>query len=284
MEEGDTKEGRFVAALAEQGHDPDSRRRLAFVLEYDGTRYKGFQWQSNAPSVQGEVEKAIRSFTGETTRVRAASRTDAGVHARGQVVDFLTQAGYAIGTFTNALNWYLPPDIRVRGTWEAPLSFNSRREAVSRVYRYTLFNAKWPPAILRQVCHWVRSPLDVARMTEAGGWLPGTRDVPPFTWSLPPGRSPVRCVKRWDVWRGEGLVQIEAEGNGFLPHQVRRTNGLLVEVGLGKLGTDVIKGIIYGTIRELRCWPSVPARGLCLMSVRYAKVLCPEGKGYEAEA
>ena len=116
----------------EAGHS-DGRRRLALILEYDGTRYKGFQWQSQAPSIQGEVEAAIRSFTGESTRVRGASRTDSGVHATGQVVDFLSGSTHTTQTFVNALNWYLPPDIRVRGAWDTSLGFNSRKDAVSRV-------------------------------------------------------------------------------------------------------------------------------------------------------
>ena len=246
----------------------DGRRRLALVLEYDGTRYKGFQWQSQAPSIQGEVEAAICSFTGESSRIRGASRTDAGVHATGQVVDFLSGSFHTTQTFVNALNWYLPPDIRVRGAWDTSLGFNSRKDAVSRVYRYTLLNPGRPSALMRNYWALVSSPLDVAKMAEAAGYLVGTHDFSALT-SLPLGRSPVRKVARWDVWREGELIFMEAEANGFLPHLVRRTNGLLTKIGSGSLPVGVIKEIIDGTLKEPKQCPALPAKGLCLMRVNY---------------
>jgi tRNA pseudouridine38-40 synthase len=260
-------------------------RRLALVLEYDGSRYKGFQWQTGVPSIQGEVERAIKALTGETTRVGGASRTDAGAHSRGQVVDFLTQAPYAVETFTKALNRYLPRDIRVRGACDVPPDFNSRRDATGRVYRYTLLNSKWPSALLRDFSHWVAAPLDVSRMKEAAGHLPGIRDLAAFTVPLPPEKSAVRRIERWDVWCEGELVLIEAEANSFLPHQVRRTNGILVEIGLGRLPSGVIKAIMDGTIKGLNHSPSLPAKGLCLMSVNYPKshFRFRNEEGYETE-
>jgi tRNA pseudouridine38-40 synthase len=252
----------------------DKSRRLAFVLEYDGTGYKGFQWQPHAPSVQGEVERAIRDFTGETTRVRGASRTDAGAHAKGQVVDFLTQAPYTTETFIRALNWHLPLDIKIRGAYDIPMSFNSRKDAVSRVYRYSLLNSPWPSPLLRGFSHRVSTPLDVDRMKEAAGHLLGVHDFSPFTNRLPPGKSAVRRVDRWDIWQEDDLVFIEAEANGFLLHQIRRTNGILAEVGVGKHSTGVIKGLIDGTLGGLKAPPSLPAKGLCLMRVNYPRPFC----------
>jgi len=253
----------------QRGQRSNGGRRLALLLEYDGTEYKGFQWQPHAPSVQGAVEEAIRRFTGETTRVRGASRTDAGVHARGQVVDFLTQAPYTTETFINALNWYLPSDIKVRGAWCTDPGFNSRRDAISRIYRYTLLNTRRPSALLRNFSHWVSTPLDVGQMKEAASYLPGTHDFSPLTVALPPGKSAVRLVSLWDVWQEGELVLIEAEANAFLPHQIRRTNGVLFEVGLGRLDAEVIKRLLDGTLRELKHSPSLPAKGLCLMKVNY---------------
>ena len=244
-------------------------RRLALLLEYDGTLYKGFQWQVNVPTIQDEVEKALAGFTGERTRIRGASRTDSGAHSRGQVVDFLTDAPYSIDTFPRALNAHLPEDIRVRGAAQVGLEFDSRRCAVSRVYQYTVLNARWPSALLRNYAHWVPRALDVSRMREAAEHLRGTKDFSALTAPLPPERSPVRRVARWEV-RGVGdTVVIEAEADGFLPHQIRRTNGVLVEVGLGKLETDVTKRLTDGSLRELRNCPSLPAKGLCLMRVVY---------------
>ena len=243
---------------------------MALVLEYDGTNYKGFQWQANDPTIQAEVERAIEGLTGEPARVRAASRTDSGAHARGQVVDFLTMAPYVADTFVKGLNWYLPPDIRVRGARDTSLDFHSRKDAVSRVYRYTLLNAKWPSALLRGFSHWVSAPLDISRIGEAASYLPGLHDFSALTVSPSPRVRTVRRVDRWDVWKEGELVLFEAQANGFLLHQIRRTNGLLIEIGLGRVPTEVLKGVIDGTMKLNEC-TSVPAKGLCLMRVNYQK-------------
>ena len=244
-------------------------RRIVLKLEYEGTDYSGFQWQSNAPSIQGEVERAIKELTGEVIRIRGASRTDAGAHAKGQVVDFLTHALYTTETFLKALNWYLPPAIKVREVWQVSPDFNSRKNAVSRVYRYTVVNARSASAILRGFSHWVREPLDVDRMREAAGSLVGVHDFSALAASLPPDRSGIRTVYRWDIRREEEMVLIDSEANGFLPHQIRRTNGLLMQIGLGRMNQDVIRGIVEGEIPELLNCPAVPAKGLCLMKVNY---------------
>jgi tRNA pseudouridine38-40 synthase len=253
---------------------PDSTRRLALVLEYDGTRYSGFQWQANAPTVQGEVEGAIRSLTGESVRVRGASRTDAGAHAKGQIVDFLTRSPHTTETFIKALNWHLPPDIRVRGAWDAGLDFNSRKDAISRVYRYTLLNARWQSALLRATSFWVRASLDIAAMSEAAEHLRGTHDFSALTVALPPGKSGIRRVYRWEVWREGETVLIETEGNSFLPHQVRKTNGLMVDIGRGRLPAEVMKKVVNGSAGGLDRLPLLPARGLCLMKVNYRGLPC----------
>jgi tRNA pseudouridine38-40 synthase len=247
---------------------------VALVLEYDGAAYKGFQWQANVPTVQDEAEAAIWKFTGEKTRVRGASRTDTGVHAQGQVVDFLTHVSHPLDTFTPALNWYLPADIRVRGAYQVCQEFNSRKDADSRRYRYTLLNSSWPSALLRRSTHWVRANLNIGRMQEAAGYLPGIRDLSAFTVPLPPDRTPVRRVDRWEVWQDGDLVMIEAEASGFLPHQVRMTNGILVEVGLGKMPPEIVEEMLVDATGAQAHRPSLPAKGLCLMSVTYSPLLC----------
>ncbi len=253
--------------------DSQSDRRIALVLEYEGTGYSGFQWQANAPSIQAEVEQAIGRLTGERTRIRGASRTDAGAHAKGQVVDFLTRAPYTTRTFLRALNWHLPPDIKVTDVRDTDLDFNSRKDAVSREYRYTIFNALWPSAILRAFSHWVPARLDVAEMKVAAGYLPGVHDFSALAASLPSGKSGVRRIDRWDVWREGELILVECEANGFLPHQIRRTNGVLAEIGLGRMSREAIKAIVDGTVTSLQNCPSVPAKGLCLMNVNYPNLV-----------
>ena len=267
---------------AEQEPELQCWRRLALLVEYDGTEYSGFQWQATSPTVQAEVERAIACLTGESARVRGASRTDAGAHAAGQVVDFVTQAPYTTGTFVNALNSYLPRDIRVKAVRHVPLTFNSRRDASGRVYRYTVLNTRRPSALARNFSHWVPKTLDVDRMREAASYLRGSHDFSAVAAGLKDGDSGVRNVARWEIWREGESVLIEAEANAFLPHQVRRTNGILVGIGLGKMSTDVLKDMIDGTLRELVHCPSVPARGLCLMRVNYPKHPCEDQNDDEA--
>ena len=250
-------------AVADDAQDREQaeERRIALVLEYEGTAYNGFQFQANAPSVQGTVEDALKSFTGEVIRIRGASRTDSGAHAVGQVADFLTQALYPIDIFCRALNSFLPPDIRIRGAVEMPRDFSARFSAVSRIYRYTVWNHVHPTALWRNFSYWVRDGLDLTAMREASESLLGAHDFSTIASSLPPGRDPVRTVRRWDMWREDERVIMEAEGDSFLPHQIRRTNALLVRVGLGKLPVDAIRNIIDRSVQKLDSCPSLPARG-----------------------
>ena len=256
-------------------------RRLALLLEYDGAAYHGFQWQSGVPTVQSATETAISKFTGEQTRIRGASRTDTGVHARGQVVDFLTMADYPVETFIRALNWYLPEDIKVRGAREVCLQFNSRKDAASRSYRYLLLNSRWPSPLLRKSSHWVRAPLDIPRMQEASRYLPGTKNLSAFTVALSPDRSPIRRVDRWEVWQDGDLALIEAEASGFLPHQIRRTNAVLVEVGLGRMPPEIVREMLEAEKPPDHC-PSLPAKGLCLLSVTYSPPLWDHAIGQDS--
>ena len=207
--------------------------------------------------------------------MRGASRTDSGAHAKGQVVDLITRASYPVETFVNALNWYLPEDIKIRGGCETSPGFSARKDAIGRVYRYTVLNSKWPTAMLRCFSHWVAPSLDVDRMGEAASFLPGTHDFSALTVQLPPGRSPVRSMRSWEVRQEGELVIIDAEGDSFLPHQVRRTNGVLVEIGLGRAPVELLKLVTDGTQKEIEHCPSLPAKGLCLLKVKYRDTLFP---------
>jgi tRNA pseudouridine38-40 synthase len=240
-----------------------------FVLEYQGTCYAGFQVQGNALTVQGEIEKALHKLTGETIRIRGASRTDAGAHAKGQVVDFLAEATFTAETFAKGVNAYLPEDIKVRESYEAGVDFNSRHSALSRVYRYNVLNSVSPSPLLRKFVHWVKVPLNMVLMGQASRLLEGVHDFRSLAGGLEPGRNTVRRVDRWEVW-GEGeMVIIEAEASGFLPHQVRKTNSMLVEVGLGRLDPLSVTEILIGNDSVLKHCPYLPAKGLTLMGVKY---------------
>ena len=244
-------------------------RRVALLVEYEGTKYKGFQVQRSEPTIQGELESGLRRFTGQAVRVRGASRTDSGAHARGQVVDFTTTADRTIESFPSGINFYLPPDIRVQAAYRMVPEFHSRKNAASRIYRYTVSNRTWPSPLDRNMTFWVREHLDADCMAEAAMFLPGNHDFRLLVPDYPADRSAVRRIYRWEVWREGSQVIIECEANGFLKHLVRRMNAILIEVGKGKLETSISRRLLAGEKEKGFSLPSVPASGLCLMKVKY---------------
>jgi tRNA pseudouridine38-40 synthase len=239
------------------------------VIEYEGTRYLGFQLQSGQPTIQGEIEQALTKFTGENIRIRAASRTDSGAHAQGQVVDFLTQAHYPVGTFPRALNYYLPADIRVQAAYQVTPEFHSRRDASSRTYQYQILNRPWPSPLLRHTHCWIKERLSTEKMAVAARGLVGSHDFRPLAVGHPEDKSAVRSVSRWEVWREGDRIIIECEANGFLRHQIRRANAILVEIGKGRWPEKIVEDALQGRLPEGAAMPSLPARGLCLMKVTY---------------
>jgi tRNA pseudouridine38-40 synthase len=241
-------------------------RRIALVLEYDGSHYGGSQVQKNAPSVQGELEGAIEKFTGERLRVAFAGRTDAGVHALGQVAAFTTASALATEVFERGLNALLPEDIAVRRACEAPEGFDPRRHAASRTYRYAIYNAPTRSPLQRRYTWHVTEPLDVAPMREAAAALLGEHDFAAF--SRREGVSTVRCVRRCDVTREGALVTVEMEANAFLRQQVRRTVGALVRVGAGKMVVEDFCGLLQRA-ESATAGPVAPPEGLCLGEVTY---------------
>ena len=244
-------------------------RMLALIVEYHGGNYHGFQFQPNLPTIQHELEKAVALITGREARIRGASRTDAGVHALGQVVTFETPSELPEETWTKALNHHLPVDIKVRQTHRAPPNFNPRRHALARTYRYTILNRCTPSPLLHDRAAWIRSPLNVDAMQESASHLVGIHDYAPFTVTMPPEKSTVRHVKRWEVCKKGDNILIEAEANAFMMHQILRTNGLLVEVGRGKAPISVVKQSLENGIMYANSVTGLPARGLCLMKVDY---------------
>jgi len=248
---------------------PSAPRRLALVVEYDGTAYQGFQAQAGLPTIQGEMERALHRFTGEVIRIRGASRTDVGAHACGQVVDFLTCRDYAVEVFPKALNFYLPADIKVQEAHEVVPEFHSRKDATSRTYRYYILNRPWPSPLRRHICHRVKEPLDETKMAIAARYLVGRHDFRALTAGYPADRSTVRTVYRWDIWREDDTVVVECEANGFLRHQIRRASALLIEIGKGRRPEGMIGELLDGKLEGTVELPSAPGHGLCLMKVTY---------------
>jgi len=251
-----------------------SPRRLALLLEYDGTAYGGSQYQKNAPTIQAELESALSSLTGESTRVALAGRTDAGVHAKGQVASFLTASHHPLGVFLAGLNYYLPADIAVRAVRGVPLSFDVRRHARSRLYRYLIYNGRQRSPLWRRFAWHVKEPLAVAAMQAAACYLVGEHDFSAFTRpSLKRRQSAVRRLARAEVYRQSPLVVFDVEANAFLPQQVRRTVGALVSVGCGKLSLEGFQALVASAPRPGGVSLAAPPHGLCLWKVRYDEEL-----------
>ena len=246
-------------------------RRIVLWLEYQGTHYHGFQLQLNQPTIQGALETALTRFTGERIRTRGASRTDAGAHALGQVVDFPTASRHPAERFPAALNYYLPDDIRVLRAIPVAGGFHSRRSAAARVYQYRILARPEPTALRRQTHLWVSQALDTHRMAQAAQALIGTHDFRPIAPSHPKDRSAARTVTQWQIRRESDTIIIQSEANGFLQHQIRKTNAILLEIAKGNQPVELMQQILAGAA-DPPAIPPLPARGLCLIEVKY-----PEG-------
>jgi len=247
--------------------------KIVLTLEYDGTRYHGFQWQAGLPSIQGELEKAIKRLTGERRRVIAASRTDAGVHAKGQVVSFRTESSLPTNTFISGLNYYLPRDIAVKSAYRVSDSFNVRRDAISREYSYYILNSPTRSPMREAFSYLVASPLDIEAINQAAQALIGEHDFASFASGNGARiKSTVRRVFKAQLERNGEMVIFNMAANSFLPHQVRNTVGCLIRVGLGKMSIDEFRSIIKRR-KPGMAGPTVPACGLCLTRINYPSPL-----------
>ena len=229
----------------------------------------GFQLQRDQPTIQGEIEKSLTKFTGETIRIRGASRTDSGAHAKGQVVDFLTHSTNKVELYPPGLNFYLQPDIRVQVAYRMNPDFHSRKGAHSRTYQYQISNRPWPSPLGRHSSYWVRAALDVDKMAEAAKHLVGRHDFRALAPGFDAHRSAVRTVYRWEVRRQDDNIVIESEASGFLRHMIRRANALLIEIGKGRWPEDLVNQVLEDRGSEKIEWTSAPACGLCLIKVSY---------------
>jgi tRNA pseudouridine38-40 synthase len=244
-----------------------ARRRLALLLEYDGGAYSGSQLQENGPSIQGALESALEQLTGTATRVSFAGRTDAGAHALGQVAAFDTEAELPPETLLRGLNHFLPADIVVRAVRDVPAAFDPRRDAVSRMYRYRIDNRPVRPALDRGRAWQVGKPLDLDAMARAARRLEGAHDFAAF--SAPYDGLTRRTLRRCEVRGGGcGAVSVEMEAEAFLPHQVRRTVGPLVEIGLGRMGAEQLAAWLEEA-QPSSAGPAAPACGLYLAHIKY---------------
>ena len=247
--------------------------KILLIMEYDGTHYHGFQWQAGLSSIQGEVEQALNSLTKDGSRLIAASRTDAGVHAKGQVVSFRTGSSLPLHTFISGLNYYLPRDIAVKAAYRISDSFDVRRDALSREYSYYILNSSTRSPMREAFSYLVASPLDIEAMNQASQALIGEHDLASFA-SCDGARlrDTVRRVLRAEVERDGESVIFNMTANSFLLHQVRNTVGALIRVGLGKMSVDEFHSIIEAKKLGM-AGPTAPACGLCLTRINYPNPL-----------
>ncbi|MBI3521945.1 MAG: tRNA pseudouridine(38-40) synthase TruA [Chloroflexi bacterium] len=233
-------------------------------MAYDGTRYAGFQVQPNAPTVQGELERALTELCNEPVRITGAGRTDAGVHATGQVINFRTASaldGERIGRGVNAL---VPADIAISAVEPVGEDFHARYSATGRTYEYRIRNGPERHPLERHREHWLPVPLDRSALDRATRLLHGRHDFAAFA----AGEGGVREVRSATWSAQEELLRFEITADAFLRGMVRAIVGTLLWVGRGRIGVEDFGALIEARDRS-KAGPSAPANGLCLISVEY---------------
>lgn len=243
--------------------------RYRITIEYDGTPFHGWQRQANGPSVQGELETALHKFCGEAAGVRGAGRTDAGVHALGQVAHFDLEKSWEPFRVREALNFHLKPaPIVVVSCEAASADFDARHSATARHYRYRILSRRAPPALERNRVWWLPVALDAERMTAAARVLLGRHDFTTFRAAQCQANSPLRTLDRLEVTRIGDEILVEASARSFLHNQVRSMVGSLKLVGEGKWSAQDLQAALNAADRAA-CGPVAPAAGLYLVSVDY---------------
>ncbi|MBI3302859.1 MAG: tRNA pseudouridine(38-40) synthase TruA [Deltaproteobacteria bacterium] len=241
---------------------------LKLVLEYDGTNYHGWQLQQNAVTLQGTLEAVLMRLLNESVRIRVAGRTDAGVHALGQVASFKSAKVTDIKRLWRGLNALLPPDIVITQIEEVSDAFNPRRDAVSRTYLYRIWNRFWPSAFWVRYSWHVPFPLDTGAMDQAARLLIGDHDFSSFQGVDSVAHNPRRTVLHSTVRREDAFLIYEVEARSFLRHMVRNIVGTLVDAGRGALSVADFAHILAARDRT-RAGLNAPPRGLLLLAVKY---------------
>lgn len=243
-------------------------RNVMLIVEYDGTAYHGFQVQPGLSTIQGEIERSVFLVCGERTRVSGAGRTDAGVHATGQVASFRTPVHLSEQTLLRALNAVLPDDIAVKQCAFVAPDFHARFSARSREYRYTILNREAPSALARDFVYHFRKPLDLSEMQEASNLLVGAHDFASFARVSGRVSNTTRHVLSATWQRDADWLYFNIVANGFLPQMVRGIVGTLIWVGTGKIDVATFRQIMLARDRRL-AGPTAQAKGLCFVGASY---------------
>ena len=243
--------------------------KLALGVEYDGTEFAGWQSQQHARSVQHELEQAVSRVANEPVAISGAGRTDSGVHAFGQVAHFVTSAARTERQWLLGINSNLPGDIAVKWVVEVPESFDARRSALWRRYRYTIVAQPTRPALARRRAWWLRGPIDCAAMTAGASYWLGEKDFSAFRAAHCQSTTPMRRLLAVSVSRQGSEVRLEFTANAFLYHMVRNMVGTLVEIGAGRRPGRWARELLEMRDRKLG-GITAPPEGLTLMTVAYA--------------
>ena len=244
-------------------------RNIKLLIEYDGTNYHGWQVQPNGLTIQEVIEKKVEVMTGQPVRLIASGRTDAGVHALGQVANFRTSATIPVEGFCRGLNSLLPPDIVIQSAEEVETDFHAQHGVKRKTYRYLILNQEVPSAIYRNYAWHIPLPLDVSAMQDAARILLGKKDFSTFRAANSDANDPVREVFQagWSMKEGKFLA-FTIEADGFLKYMVRNIVGTLVEVGRGKVSSEEFQRILETRDRR-QAGVTAPAQGLVLVEVTY---------------
>jgi pseudouridylate synthase I len=243
-------------------------RNIKLTIEYDGTNYAGWQKQKKVITIQQKIEEAIELIINNKVKVIGSSRTDAGVHARGFVANFMTESNINTKSFKDAINSKLPRDIVILGSEEVDMEFHSRYSSIGKRYSYTILNRHEPTALERNYVYHYKKQLDFQAMEAASSYFIGVHDFSAFKAAGSSVKTTVRNIKSAYLQKNEDKITFYIEGDGFLYNMVRIMTGTLIDVGIHKLKPYEISNIIKSKDR-IKAGKTAPASGLCLEVVYY---------------
>lgn len=245
-------------------------RKICLLVAYDGSEFHGWQLQSEMRTVQGVIEQALRRVVRHRVDLIGSGRTDAGVHAAGHVSHFVTTCELEPAKMQHAIGSRLPKDVSILALREVHPEFNARRSAISKLYRYRIYNMPGRPVehLLQRYTYHFWQPLDLDKLRAGARYFPGEKDFSAMAAAGCTRESMIRTVLRCDVERHLDEIRIDVEGTGFLYKQVRNMVGTLISIGQGRWEPEYVAEILASRSRA-NAGPTVPARGLCMQWVRY---------------
>ena len=243
-------------------------KNYKMLIEYDGSRYYGWQRQPNQTTIQGKLESVLGVLDGREVEVIGAGRTDGGVHARGMVANVCLEADLTPEGIRDYLNQYLPDDIAVLEVREASPRFHARYNAIGKTYQYTCFDGDVKPVFDRKYYTRLEEKPNVELMCRAAEVMRGEHDFRNFCVNPKMKKSTVRKVDKIEIERDGGYIRFTFHGNGFLQNMVRIMVGTLLEVGCGRMTVEQVEAVLANPDRQ-KAGPTAPAQGLCLVSVDY---------------